>query len=130
LAVVVDEHGSTLGIVTLEDLLEVIVGEMHDERALPGNSIQVLPDGSVQADGGAPLRQLNEEFELGLPVSDEYLTIAGLVMDRLGAIPRGGEALDIAGYRIHVLSMDGHRVASVRIEATGRPARALVGARR
>lgn len=120
MALVVNERGSTLGVVTLEDLLEVIVGDIHDEHEYPSDSMQVLPDGSVEADGGVALRELNEEFGLGLPVSEEYLTVAGLVLDRLGAIPRGGETLDVPPHRIHVLSMDGHRIARVRIERAGR----------
>jgi len=131
MAFVVDERGSTLGVVTMEDLLEVIVGEIHDEHEVPTDSVQVLPDGSVEADGGVALRELNEEFGLGLPLSDEYLTVAGLVLARLGAIPRGGETLDVPPHRIHVLSMDGHRIARVRVERVGRPVPATVaGGRR
>jgi magnesium and cobalt exporter, CNNM family len=128
MALVVNERGSTLGVVTMEDLLEVIVGDIHDEHAHPSDSVQVLPDGSMEADGGIALRELNEEFGLGLPLSEEYLTVAGLVLDRLGAIPRGGETLDVPPHRIHVLSMDGHRIARVRVERGDRPEPAAVAA--
>ena len=128
MALVVNERGSTLGVVTMEDLLEVIVGDIHDEHAHPSDSVQVLPDGSMEADGGIALRELNEEFGLRLPLSEEYLTVAGLVLDRLGAIPRGGETLDVPPHRIHVLSMDGHRIARVRVERRDRPEPAAVAA--
>jgi putative hemolysin len=130
MALVVNERGATLGVVTMEDLLEVIVGDIHDEHEHPSEFVQVLPDGSMEADGGMALRELNEEFGLGLPVSEEYLTIAGLVLDRLGAIPRGGETLHVPPHRIHVLSMDGHRIARVRIERANRPVAAVAAGRR
>jgi putative hemolysin len=129
MALVVDERGSTLGLVTMEDLLEVIVGEIHDEHKVPSEAAERRPDGSLEADGGASLRELNEAFDLDLPLSEEYLTVAGLVLDRLGAIPRGGEVVDVAPYRIHVLGMDGHRVARVRIEGEGRRMAAPAAAR-
>jgi putative hemolysin len=130
MALVVDERGSTLGLVTMEDLLEVIVGEIHDEHETPTEFVKALPDGSLEADGGSSLRDLNAEFGLALPQSEDYLTIAGLVFDRLGAIPRGGETLDVPPHRIRVLSMDGHRIARVRIETLGQPMVATRGGRR
>jgi putative hemolysin len=129
MALVVDEHGSTLGLVTMEDLLEVIVGEIHDEHEAPTASVTMLADGSLEADGGSSLRDLNAEFGLTLPQSEEYLTIAGLVFHRLGAIPRGGETVQVPPYRIQVLAMDGHRIARVHVETVGQPA-ALAAVRR
>jgi putative hemolysin len=122
MALVVDERGSTLGLVTMEDLLEVIVGEIHDEHRAPTESVVRLADGSVEADGGCSLRELNEDFGLGLPQSGDYLTVAGLVFDRLGAIPRGGEVVEVPPHRIHVLAMDGRRIARVRVEPVFREA--------
>jgi putative hemolysin len=130
MALVVDEHGSTLGLVTMEDLLEVIVGEIHDEHEAPTAAVTVRPDGSLEADGGSSLRDLNAEFGLALPQSEEYLTIAGLVFHRLGAIPAGGETLQVPPYRIHVLAMDGHRIARVHVETVGQPAAPALAAGR
>jgi putative hemolysin len=129
MALVVDEHGSTLGLVTMEDLLEVIVGEIHDEHEAPTASVTMLADGSLEADGGSSLRDLNAEFGLTLPQSEEYLTIAGLVFHRLGAIPRGGETVQVPPYRIQVLAMDGHRIARVHVETVGQPAALAAGRR-
>ncbi|HVR72294.1 MAG TPA: hemolysin family protein [Vicinamibacteria bacterium] len=129
MALVVDERGSTLGLVTMEDLLEVIVGEIHDEHKAPIESVRALPDGSVEADGGCSLRELNEQFGFQLPQSDEYLTVAGLVFDRLGAIPRGGEIVHVPPHRIHVLAMDGRRIARVRVERGESPVAAPEAAR-
>jgi putative hemolysin len=116
LALVVDEHGSILGLVTLEDLIEVIVGEIHDERDLPEDAVKSVGAGVLEADGGASVRDLNVDHQLSLPESDAYVTVAGLVLERLGAIPRGGETVDVPGWKLGVLAMEGHRIARVRIE--------------
>lgn len=115
LAVVVDEHGGTAGIITLEDVLEEIVGEIDDEhdRPTPRLTALVRPgtwrvDGSLHAD---------EVFDTcGFVVPDgEYETLAGFVLDRLGRIPEVGEAFEHEGWHLEVLAMDGHRIASVEL---------------
>jgi len=120
LALVVDEHGSILGLVTLEDLIEVIVGDIHDERDAPDEDVKQVADGALEAEGAASVRDLNVDRSLTLPESDAYVTIAGLVLERLGAIPRGGESVEVPGWRLTVLSMDGHRIARVRIERSSK----------
>jgi putative hemolysin len=116
LALVVDEHGSMLGLVTLEDLIEVIVGEIHDERDMTGPAVQELGSGVVEVEGSASVKDLNADHGLDLPESDSYVTMAGLVLERLGAIPRGGESVEVPGARLVVASMEGHRIARVRVE--------------
>jgi len=116
LAMVVDEHGSVEGIVTLEDLLELIVGEIHDEHDEPETPVRRLAAGVLEVDGMLPLRSLNAEQRLDLPESPAYLTLAGLVLERLGHLPREGEAIEIAPYRLTVTAVEGRRVARVRIE--------------
>ncbi len=115
LAVVVDEFGSTVGVVTVEDVLEQIVGEIEDEfdvtrQPLPAGATNMVLDGSV------PLRDLETQYELNLPREEGYETLAGFVLARLQKIPRGGESFDYEGRRYTVLEMDGHRIAKVKIE--------------
>jgi putative hemolysin len=122
MALVVDEHGSTIGLVTLEDLIEVIVGEIHDEHGdAEAPRMTTTGEGSYEAEGGVPVRELNEELSLRLPESPDYITVAGLVLERLGAVPRGGETVRAGGYDLSVLAMDGHRVARVRIDVVAGP---------
>lgn len=117
MALVVDEHGSLEGLVTLEDLLEVIVGEIHDERDVPAQLVKVLGEGRLEVDGSVAVHELNGEHGLKLPESADYVTVAGLLLDRLGSIPRGGETIDVPPHRLTVLEVDGHRVARIRIES-------------
>lgn len=116
IAILVDEYGGTAGLVTLEDLLEEIVGEVQDmfDRAVP--TIQPLPDGSVLVDGLVQIEEVNEA--LGLSLEDPYYTtIGGLVMGRLDRVPAVGDevALPEKGVHLRVEEMDGLRVARVRV---------------
>ena len=122
IAVVVDEHGTTLGLVTLEDLVEVIVGEIEDEHGDLRPRILRLADGGLVVDGTVPVRDLNADEGLDLPESSDYVTVAGLVLDRLGAAPRGGEAVTAGPCSLKVLEVDGHRIARVRIDGALGPA--------
>jgi CBS domain containing-hemolysin-like protein len=115
---VVDEFGSILGLVTLEDVLEQMVGEIHDEFdvvQLP----QIVGTGSDAAlvfDGGFGLRDLESQYNINLPDDPAYATLGGFVLAQLGIIPRGGESFDYAGYRYTVLQMVGRRVARVKLQ--------------
>jgi putative hemolysin len=117
LAVVVDEYGGTAGVVTIEDLVEEIVGPIRDEHD-QGESearMQRVTDDELLADGRVSLYDLNEFFGCELPEDEDYDTVAGLLFDRIGHIPRRGETLAADGVTIEVLEADDRRVQRVRI---------------
>jgi putative hemolysin len=117
LALVVDEYGQVVGLVTTEDLLEEIVGEIRDERESPRlESVTRLPDGSYVIDGTATIRDLREQVGLPLDDSPDYQTIAGFILHGLGAVPRPGATLDAAGHRWTVVDMEGPRIMKVKAE--------------
>jgi putative hemolysin len=115
MALAVDEHGTLAGLVTIEDLVEVIVGEIRDEHAGAHELVTRLPGGVIEAEGSTPLHELNEDEGLDLPESSDYVTLAGLILERLGSLPRPGEAVEIAPYVLTVLRVDDRRVSRVRI---------------
>ena len=118
LAMVVDEFGSILGLVTLEDVLEQMVGEIHDEFDVV-RTPQIVGTGSDMAmifDGAIGLRDLETQYEIHLPDDPAYATLGGFVLARLGFIPKGGESFDFAGYRLTVLKMERHRVARIKLQ--------------
>lgn len=115
MAMVVDEFGSILGLVTTEDLLEQLVGEIHDEFDVVERPL-TLADGAVVFDGALNVRDLDTQYNIVLPEDPAYATVGGFVMDQLGFIPRGGESFDFDGYRFTVVEMDGRRVARVKIQ--------------
>jgi CBS domain containing-hemolysin-like protein len=123
MAIVVDEYGGTAGIITLEDVLEEIVGEIDDEydrAAAPLTT--VLPEGTYELPGTLHPDEVREACGLEIP-EGEYETLAGFVLDRLGRIPQAGEAFVYEGWRIEVAEMDRRRIARVRLTAPS-PARA------
>jgi magnesium and cobalt transporter len=120
MAVVVDEYGTSTGIVTLEDILEEIVGEIQDEHDRPPAAVDRLPDGSYWVAGRMSIEELNDALDWSLP-KQEYETVAGLVLATLGRIPRTGEEFSIPGYTITVLEADARHVRAVKI-APIRPA--------
>ena len=115
LAVVVDEFGSILGLVTMEDILEQMVGEIHDEFDVIERPL-TLADGAIIFDGGLNVRDLDAQYNISLPEDPAYATVGGFVLDQLGFIPRGGESFEYGGYRFSVVEMDGRRVARVKIQ--------------
>ncbi len=114
-AIVVDEYGGLMGIVTLEDVLEEIVGEIADEYDLVDTEVRAESDGSYVVNGTATIRDLNREYEWGL--SDEYAsTIAGFVLYESRKIPEVGEGLTYKNLRLEVLKRRGSQITSVRIK--------------
>ena len=130
LALVVDEFGSILGLVTLEDVLEQMVGEIHDEFDIV-RAPQIVGSGAETAivfDGAIGLRDLETQYEIKLPEDPAYATLGGFVLARLGFIPHGSESFDFGGYRFTVLQMERHRVARIKLQrliASTPPARAV-----
>jgi len=114
IAILLDEYGGTAGLVTLEDLLEEIVGDVQDAFDREEPEIQRLPDGSVLLSGLVQIEEVNEEF--GLDLSDpHYDTIAGYVLGRLGRLARVGDAVKAGGIRLRVEALDGLRIARLSL---------------
>ena len=116
LAMVVDEFGSILGLATLEDILEQMVGEIHDEFDVVERPL-TLPDGSMVFDAALNVRDLAMQYNVSIPDDPSYETIGGFILNRLGFIPRGGESFEAEGYRFTVMEMDHRRVSRVKIKA-------------
>jgi len=115
MAMVVDEFGSILGLVTLEDILEQLVGEIHDEFDVVERPLR-LADGAVVFDAALNVRDLDAQYNITLPEDPAYATVGGFVLDRLGFIPKGGESFDYEDLRFTVVEVDGRRVARVKIQ--------------
>jgi putative hemolysin len=115
MAIVVDEYGDLEGIVTLEDLLEEIVGEIEDEFDLPDESIERLPDGRMRIDGTFPIDDFNEQFHRELPIED-YHTVGGFVFGLLGRAPESGDQVEYDGTRFKVLEVEGSRIERLEVE--------------
>jgi Mg2+/Co2+ transporter CorB len=119
-ALVVDEYGDVEGLVTLEDILEEIVGDITDEHdvAMPG--VRRQPDGSVTVEGAVPIRDLNRVMDWNLP-DEEATTIAGLVIHEARSIPEAGQSFTFHGFRFRVLRRARNRITSLRIQPLPRP---------
>jgi len=113
-ALVVDEYGEVMGLVTLEDILEEIVGDITDEHDIAVPGVRPQPDGSVNVDGGVPIRDLNRAMEWSLP-DDEATTIAGLVIHEARSIPEPGQTFTFHGFRFRVLRREKNRITALRI---------------
>jgi CBS domain containing-hemolysin-like protein len=120
IAIVLDEFGGTAGLVTLEDLLEEIVGEVSDPFDVAPPEIQTLPDGSVLIDGLALIEEVNQQLELSLDDPD-YDTIAGYMMGKLGRIPNLNDIVEGDGVRMSVEEMDGMRIARLGLQRLENP---------
>lgn len=114
LAMVADEYGSITGLVTLEDCLEELVGEIVDEHDDEDNSIRRLPNGDYLIAGGTPLSKLNDILLTKIP-EDEFDTIGGLIFGRLGRVPLVGDSVDYEGWRFGTEELDGRRIQVVRV---------------
>ena len=114
-AIVVDEYGALMGLVTLEDILEEIVGDIKDEHDIAVQGVRPQPDGSVNVDGTVPIRDLNRMMNWDLP-DDEAVTVAGLVIHEAQAIPDPGQRFAFHGYRFQVLRRQRNQLTALRVE--------------
>ena len=119
LALVIDEHGSLTGLVTLEDLLEEIVGEIHDEYDWEERRVEKQKDGSLVVEGTVSAAELRDTYEIPLPESEEFETVAGFMLERLGSLPKGGERVQLGDYRLTVVDVEKNRISKVKVEKAG-----------
>jgi len=116
MAIVVDEHGSTVGLVTAEDAIEQLTGEIEDEFDDPARAVLTTASGALLLDGSANLRDLETQMQWSLPREGGIETLAGFILMRLGHIPRVGEVVEYEGRRLTVVEMDGRRISKIRVE--------------
>jgi putative hemolysin len=117
MAVVVDEFGSTSGLVTVEDALEQLVGEIEDEFDIAAQRPLAAVGGVMVLDGATNIRDLETQHQIELPREAGFETLAGFVLSRLQRLPKGGESFEFENRRFSVAGVEGHRVTKVKIEA-------------
>ncbi len=115
MAVAIDEYGAVSGLVTLEDLIEEIVGEIRDEYDIESPVIQ-LSDGTMIIDAAISLRDFNEDYHLDIPESPDYETLGGFIVTYLQRIPQAGDIVQTDGKRLRIIQMVGQRIAKVKLE--------------
>ncbi len=116
MALVLSEYGTLEGLVTMEDLLEELVGEIEDESDDIQKPVERLRDGSFLIDASQSVRDLRDDYGLEIPEGEDYETLAGYVLTQLKTIPRGGEFFYANNMKISIVDMDSHRVSRVKIE--------------
>ena len=115
MAIVIDEFGQVVGLVTAEDLLEELVGEVFDESDRTLRKWRRVDDGSYVVDGTLSLKELSGVLGVRLPLSEDYETLGGLILDSLGRIPIEGEHLEVEGIGMEILKVDRRRIKQVRL---------------
>src|SRR5579884_42071 len=116
MAIVINEYGSVEGLVTMEDLVEEIVGEIQDEYDIEDRPVERLKDGSWVIDASLSVRDLSADYGLPIPESADYETLGGFVLSQLQNMPKGGEIIRYADYKFTIVDMDGRRIAKVKVE--------------
>jgi putative hemolysin len=116
LAIVVDEYGSTVGLVTVEDAIEQVIGEVEDEFDEAAKTVLTSASGALLLDGGVNLRDLETQMHWRLPREGGVETLAGFMLTRLGKIPRGGEIVEYEGRKLTIVEMKGHRISKIKVE--------------
>jgi putative hemolysin len=122
IALVIDEHGSLSGLVTLEDLIEEIVGDIQDEYDWEERPVERQRDGSLVVEGTVSAADLREKYQVPIPESSEFETVAGFMLDVLGSVPKGGEVVTVGGYRLTIVDVEKTRISKVKVERTPVPA--------
>ena len=125
LAIVVDEYGGTAGIVTIEDLVEEIVGEIRDEYEVEQELVLPVSENEAVMDARVPFEDVRETFDLDLEPSEDYDTLGGFITNRLGRFPRAGESIDAGGARFTVESVEAKRIRRVRVTRLERQPEAI-----
>jgi len=117
IAVVLDEYGGTAGIVTLEDILEELVGEITDEyEETPSEPVKKIDQNTIEVDARTYVDDLNDQFELNLPEDEDYDTVGGFVFSQLGYIPKAGESFDYENLKFTITSAETRRIKHIRIQ--------------
>jgi magnesium and cobalt transporter len=122
LAMVVDEYGGVAGLITVEDILEEIVGEIEDEDISGEEPEEIVPrnDGTFEVLGGTEIGKIERLFDMEI-AADDFTTIAGLVIAQKGSVPRSGEHLEFRGLEVDVLEADEKRISRLRIKKAATP---------
>ena len=120
-ALTVDEYGALMGLVTLEDILEEIVGEIEDEHDFAVEGVRRQPDGSVNVDGSVTIRDLNRALDWDLP-DDDWVTVAGLVIHEAQTIPEPGQTFIFHRHRFQILRRQRNQITALRVSAPLSPA--------
>ncbi len=116
MAIVVNEYGSVEGLVTMEDLVEEIVGEIQDEVERGERPVERLKDGSMVVNASLSIRDLKDDYGLSLPESSEYETLGGFFLSQIQSIPRGGEIIQYGKHKFTIVDMAERRIAKVKVE--------------
>ena len=116
MAIVINEYGSVEGLVTMEDLVEEIVGEIQDEYDVEDRPVERLKDGSLVIDASLFVRDLRNDYGLPIPESADYETLGGFVLAQLQDMPKGGEIIQYGDYKFTIVDMEGRRIAKLKVE--------------